>query len=43
MAYDPTEYPEPEEFRPERFLDENGIIDDSVQDPFTFVFGFGRR
>ncbi|KAI0674475.1 cytochrome P450 [Trametes maxima] len=37
ISRDPVEYPEPEEFRPERFLDPN------VRDPSTFVFGAGRR
>ncbi|KAI0646477.1 CyP450 monooxygenase [Trametes meyenii] len=37
ISRDPTEYPNPEEFRPERFLDPK------VRDPATFVFGAGRR
>ncbi|KAK6518716.1 hypothetical protein TWF506_005854 [Arthrobotrys conoides] len=35
---DPASYPEPEKFRPERFLGANKELD-----PRTYVFGFGRR
>ena len=42
MLNDEREYPEPREFRPERFL-RNGKIDDSVRDPKDIAFGFGRR
>lgn len=38
MSRDPGNYPDPEEFRPERFLDNAGR-----DDPNAFVFGFGRR
>ncbi|KAH9899431.1 CyP450 monooxygenase [Cubamyces lactineus] len=37
VSRDPEEYPEPEEFRPERFLDPK------TRDPMSFVFGSGRR
>ncbi|KAI0658590.1 CyP450 monooxygenase [Cubamyces menziesii] len=37
ISRDPEEYPEPEEFRPERFLDPK------TRDPMSFVFGSGRR
>ncbi|TFK90539.1 O-methylsterigmatocystin oxidoreductase [Polyporus arcularius HHB13444] len=40
--HDPTEYEDPGEFRPERFMRE-GKIDTTVRDPFTIVFGSGRR
>jgi len=29
-------------FRPERFI-KNGRLDPDIQDPATFVFGYGRR
>ena len=35
-------YPEPHEFKPERFL-KNGKLDPSVRDPMGIAFGFGRR
>ncbi|KAI9057429.1 CyP450 monooxygenase [Trametes sanguinea] len=37
ISRDPGEYPDPEEFRPERFLDPK------TRDPMAFVFGSGRR
>ncbi|KAH8105253.1 cytochrome P450 [Cristinia sonorae] len=43
MLHNPEEYPEPETFRPERFLDNDGKPSFSVRDPTTIVFGFGRR
>jgi cytochrome P450 len=42
MLNDERDYPEPREFRPERFL-RNGKLDDSVRDPMDIAFGFGRR
>jgi hypothetical protein len=42
MLQDERDYPEPHEFRPERFL-RNGKLDDSVRDPIEIAFGFGRR
>ncbi|GKZ33657.1 hypothetical protein AbraIFM66950_003685 [Aspergillus brasiliensis] len=38
MTHDPTIYPHPEVFDPERFLGEN-----PQPDPSAWVFGFGRR
>ena len=35
-------YPDPENFKPERFL-KDGKINPDVQDPNAFVFGYGRR
>ncbi|KAI0715646.1 O-methylsterigmatocystin oxidoreductase [Cerioporus squamosus] len=40
--HDPTEYPDPADFRPERFI-RDGKLDATVRDPFTIVFGSGRR
>ncbi|KAM6490022.1 Cytochrome P450 [Amanita muscaria] len=40
ITRDSTTYPDPEEFRPERFFKEDGtLIDDNIR----YVFGFGRR
>ncbi|KAI0064142.1 cytochrome P450 [Artomyces pyxidatus] len=40
ILHDPEAYPEPEAFKPERFLTENGLLnDDDVQE----AFGLGRR
>ncbi|KAH9852971.1 CyP450 monooxygenase [Lenzites betulinus] len=39
ILHDPEMYPEPEAFRPERFLDPNS----DVLDPTIVAFGFGRR
>ena len=42
MLKDERVYPEPQEFKPERFL-KNGVLDSSVRDPMDIAFGFGRR
>jgi len=42
MLNDEEVYPEPHEFKPERFL-KNGRLDTSVRDPMDIAFGFGRR
>ncbi|KAI0793615.1 CyP450 monooxygenase [Fomes fomentarius] len=39
---DPSCFPEPELFSPERFL-RDGEIDKDVTSPYDFIFGFGRR
>lgn len=43
MMKDPSVYPDADVFRPERFLNEDGSINTTMRDPFTVVFGFGRR
>ncbi|KAI0697651.1 cytochrome P450 [Cerioporus squamosus] len=40
---DPEVYPEPEVFRPERFIRDGKLDVTGVRDPFQFTFGFGRR
>lgn len=40
MLHDPEIYPEPEKFRPERFITPEGTLSD---DDIISVFGFGRR
>ena len=42
MLHDENDYPDPESFKPERYL-KNGLPDMTVRDPATIVFGFGRR
>ncbi|KAF7762360.1 hypothetical protein Agabi119p4_8953 [Agaricus bisporus var. burnettii] len=43
MLHDEDAYPEPEEFKPERFI-KNGALRDDVPDPEAIAtFGFGRR
>jgi cytochrome P450 len=42
MLNDERDYPEPYEFKPERFL-KDGNLDSSVRDPVDIAFGFGRR
>ena len=41
ILHDPKAYPEPEKFKPERFLNEDGSVRD---DPMlSLVFGVGKR
>ncbi|KAH7908057.1 cytochrome P450, partial [Hygrophoropsis aurantiaca] len=40
MSRNETKYPNPDEFKPERFLDDNGVLTD---DTCGMAFGFGRR
>ena len=42
MLHDPNDYPDPQTFKPERYI-KDGKIDPSVRDPTTIAFGFGRR
>ncbi|KAI0062665.1 cytochrome P450 [Artomyces pyxidatus] len=41
ILHDPSVYPDPETFRPERFLTEDGNVKDDVM--LSAVFGFGKR
>lgn len=43
IMHDPEVFDRPFEFRPERFLDENGKVDPGVIDADYAAFGFGRR
>ncbi len=42
ITRDPTMYPNPEKFDPERYL-KDGKPNPDVTDPTTIAFGFGRR
>jgi cytochrome P450 len=42
MMHDEADYPNPETFKPERYL-KDGYPDLSVRDPTSLAFGFGRR
>lgn len=43
ITHDPTMYPDPLAFKPERYIAEDGSVDCSTNDPSRYVFGFGRR
>lgn len=43
MLHNPQDYPNPDEFKPERFLGEDGLFNPEVPDPSLLAFGFGRR
>ena len=40
FLYDPVEFPEPKSFKPERFLDQDGII---KKNEYFVPFGIGKR
>ncbi|KIJ41713.1 hypothetical protein M422DRAFT_229524 [Sphaerobolus stellatus SS14] len=42
ILHDPTIYPDPFEFKPERFIKE-GKFNHNIVDPYAAVFGHGRR
>ncbi len=45
MLHDPEIFPGPDEFRPERYLDDDGTLRalERHEDPALIGFGFGRR
>ncbi|KAJ3555210.1 hypothetical protein NP233_g12259 [Leucocoprinus birnbaumii] len=43
MSRDERRYPDPEAFKPERYLTPDGKLNPNASDPFDFAFGFGRR
>ncbi|KAJ2929185.1 hypothetical protein H1R20_g7906, partial [Candolleomyces eurysporus] len=43
LMHNEEEFPEPMAFKPERFLNPDGSLNEHVRDPATAIFGFGRR
>lgn len=43
IAHDPTVYPDPMNFKPERYFNSEGELDYASIDPAKFAFGYGRR
>ena len=42
MLHNENEYPDPFDFKPERFI-KDGQLDSNIRDPALIAFGFGRR
>lgn len=42
MQHDEEDYPDPFEFKPERYF-KDGKLNPEVRDPLNVAFGFGRR
>ncbi|KAI0699609.1 cytochrome P450 [Cerioporus squamosus] len=42
FSKDPEVYPDPFSFNPDRFL-KDGQLNEEVRDPYSIIFGFGRR
>ncbi|KAI0082381.1 cytochrome P450 [Panus rudis PR-1116 ss-1] len=43
ILHDEKDYPDPESFKPERFLTADGKLNPEIRDPTQYTFGFGRR
>ncbi|KAL5511417.1 hypothetical protein ACEPAH_4633 [Sanghuangporus vaninii] len=43
ILHDPALYPDPMEFKPERYFDAEDRLDFSAKDPADYAFGYGRR
>ncbi|KAH8102190.1 cytochrome P450 [Cristinia sonorae] len=43
MLRNPVDYPNPDQFMPERFIGKDGNINPDVLNPASIAFGFGRR
>ncbi|KAI0767229.1 CyP450 monooxygenase [Fomes fomentarius] len=43
ISRDPSHYPDPDSFMPERFLDLQGRLNTKILHPRKYAFGFGRR
>lgn len=41
--HDPETFPDPMDFRPERYLAAEGDMYHTTIDPVKFAFGYGRR
>ena len=43
ILHDPSVYPDPDSFKPERFFNSEGELDYAAIDPANYAFGYGRR